>query len=294
MAAPNWLTIMGITDPSDGDWAMVRGSQLAEVKRFAVARFVISALAAIAMFVSLRPTLGGPALIAWFAGSILVFGALALPHLRDRTWTSHMATRKDLHRETLSSVVSAACWAFVPLYFGKNAASTDLVTIWTVTTAIMAGMTVALSAVPVATTAFLIVAGSGLAAMTWFAGFTMITATAFAYSAALIAGCFANGRSFVMRRSAESELAEKDEVVSLLLREFEDSGGDWMWQIDASKCLTHVSPRFAYALGARTRKPGSQAIACKSWPGQHGKPGISRPACAIWPKSSRTGKVSAI
>jgi diguanylate cyclase (GGDEF)-like protein len=72
-----------------------------------------------------------------------------------------------------------------------------------------------------------------------------------------------------MHRSAASELAEKNEVVSLLLREFEDSGGDWMWQIDASKCLTHVSPRFAYALGMEPdqidAKPFLQILAGTAW-----------------------------
>ena len=46
-------------------------------------------------------------------------------------------------------------------------------------------------------------------------------------------------------------LQEKEETVSLLLREFEDAGADWLWQIDAGRCLTHVSPRFAHALGVQ-------------------------------------------
>jgi diguanylate cyclase (GGDEF)-like protein len=274
----SWLTIMGISDPPGDDWALVRGAQLAEVKKFAVARFVISVLAAIMMYVSLRPTLGGTALLAWFVSSLVVFSALALPHLRNRAWTSHIATRSDLHRESMSSMAAAACWAAAAVYFGPKASSTDLVTIWTVTTAIMAGMTVGLSAVPVATTAFLLVAGAGLATMTWLAGLPMIALTALAYSAALIGGCFANGRGFVLRRSAESQLAEKDEVVSLLLREFEDSGGDWMWQIDASKCLTHVSPRFAYALGLEPEsleaKPILEILAGPAWEGGNFSAGL--------------------
>jgi len=138
-----------------------------------------------------------------------------------------------------------------------------------VLTALMAGMTVALSAVPMATAAFLTVTGTSLAAMMWYSGMPLISATALAYSGALMLSCLANGRNFVMHRSVENELAEKDEVVSLLLREFEESGGDWMWQIDASKCLTHVSPRFAYALGLQPEqveaKPILEILAGDSW-----------------------------
>jgi diguanylate cyclase (GGDEF)-like protein/PAS domain S-box-containing protein len=259
-AAPSWLTIMGITEPPGEEWAVVRAAQLAEVQRFAVSRFVISVLAAIAMIISLRPHFAGTALLAWFGVSILMFAALAWPNLRNRGWSAQIATRGDLHRETLSSGAAALAWAFVPVYFGAKAEPSDMVTIWTVTTAMMAGMTVALSAVPLATTAFLMIAGAGLATMMWLNGMPVIAGTAFAYAGALVASCLANGRSFAMRRSAESELAEKDEVVSLLLREFEDSGGDWMWQTDASKCLTHVSPRFAYALGLEPESLESKAL----------------------------------
>jgi diguanylate cyclase (GGDEF)-like protein/PAS domain S-box-containing protein len=180
-----------------------------------------------------------------------------------------IATNADLHRETGITLIGAAAWAVAPLLFGPGASAESLIGIWTVLTALMAGMTVALSAVPMATAAFLTVTGTSLAAMMWYSGMPLISATALAYSGALMLSCLANGRNFVMHRSVENELAEKDEVVSLLLREFEESGGDWMWQIDASKCLTHVSPRFAYALGLQPEqveaKPILEILAGDSW-----------------------------
>ncbi len=62
---------------------------------------------------------------------------------------------------------------------------------------------------------------------------------------------------------------EKSETVSLLLREFEDSGADWLWQTDIARCATHVSPRFAYALGEEARviegQPLLKLIAGDAW-----------------------------
>lgn len=55
-------------------------------------------------------------------------------------------------------------------------------------------------------------------------------------------------------------LHEKEETVSLLLREFEDAGADWLWQIDAGRCLTHVSPRFAHALGAQVEELEGRSV----------------------------------
>src|SRR3546814_5936664 len=63
--------------------------------------------------------------------------------------------------------------------------------------------------------------------------------------------------------------SEKNEVVSLLLREFEDSSADWLWQTDVGRRVTHVSARFARALGMDvTEVEGKsllQLLAGSSW-----------------------------
>src|SRR5690606_9888995 len=43
------------------------------------------------------------------------------------------------------------------------------------------------------------------------------------------------------------QLEERNEVISVLLKEFEQSGADWLWQIDSAKRLWQVSPRLARA-----------------------------------------------
>ena len=69
--------------------------------------------------------------------------------------------------------------------------------------------------------------------------------------------------------SPKPGVAEKDEVVSLLLREFEENEADWLWQIDTNRRVRSASPRFAYALG---RDPGAidgtpfiQLVAGDAW-----------------------------
>ncbi len=42
---------------------------------------------------------------------------------------------------------------------------------------------------------------------------------------------------------------ESGETVSLLLREFEDAGADWLWQLDTQRRISRASPRFAHAVG---------------------------------------------
>jgi diguanylate cyclase (GGDEF)-like protein len=50
------------------------------------------------------------------------------------------------------------------------------------------------------------------------------------------------------RKRGERTLKEAEEVISLLLREFEEGGLDWLWQMDASNRWTNVSARSAHIL----------------------------------------------
>lgn len=260
--------MLGLSGQPGAEWEAVRAAQLEVVRKFAVGRLVMSVLAAIVVMISLRSTMSGASLNLWFSGVLLLSGAIAYPKIK-RSWTAPLATRKDLHLETAIGVASGIAWGSVPILFGHHAGAEQVISMWTVITALMAGMTLLFAAVPLATLAFLTITGAGLAYMMWNLGMPVITMTATAYTTALALSCCMQGRTFIQHRTAQSELAEKNEVVSLLLREFDESGGDWMWQTDASKCLTHVSPRFAYALGAEISgieaKPLLQILAGDTW-----------------------------
>jgi diguanylate cyclase (GGDEF)-like protein/PAS domain S-box-containing protein len=89
------------------------------------------------------------------------------------------------------------------------------------------------------------------------------------FMVAAILGTIEVGRTFLTARLAEAQLAERDEVVSLLLREFEENEADWLWEVDPAKRLRSVSPRFAFALGRSQAdiegKPLLEMIAGKGW-----------------------------
>jgi diguanylate cyclase (GGDEF)-like protein/PAS domain S-box-containing protein len=81
--------------------------------------------------------------------------------------------------------------------------------------------------------------------------------------------CIRFGQSHVRFRRAEEVLHEKSETVSLLLREFEETSADWLWQTDNSRRLVHVSPRLAFAIGAPADQleglPLLQALSGDAW-----------------------------
>jgi diguanylate cyclase (GGDEF)-like protein len=56
-------------------------------------------------------------------------------------------------------------------------------------------------------------------------------------------------RVFTARLVSEREAARQGQLVSLLLRDFEEHAADLLWEVDASGRFGHVAPRLAQALG---------------------------------------------
>ncbi len=247
----------------------MRASQINLVRRMGPLRFAVAGAGVICSVAMLRHSVPTIPLYTWAAITTLVSLAMFTMKAGDAGWQIQTATQSELHRETLHSTVSGIAWGALPLLFGRYAQPNDLILIWAVITTMMASAAFGLSALPLATAFFLGAIGTSLSLGMYGLGLVWIAAVGGLFTIGLIGACLFAGRTFIVHESSELQLAEKNEVVSLLLREFDDSGGDWMWQTDASKCLTHVSPRFAFALGVESEKleakPLLQILAGEAW-----------------------------
>ncbi len=277
-AEAGWGIILGLTDPGTAEWSRVRAEQINMLRDFALVRLAFSVMAGCVVVATLGSSTSPVMLLGWFAAVILVSGGLALPHIGKKSSPKITATLADLHVETLSLSVAGIAWTALPFALGLSGGREQMVTVWTVATALMGCAAFAFSAAPLAAGAFVMIMGAGLAWMMYQIGLPLIALTAAAYAVALTAASLINGRTIIMHRFGRFALKEKSEVVSLLLREYEDSGGDWMWQTDAARCLTHVSPRLAIALGVETNaleaKPIVQILAGDAWDGGNFSAGL--------------------
>ncbi len=265
----DWPTVLGMKEPKSLNWSRVRGAQLNVLHKLAAARLFVSLSATLAVVMAMFDRAPLLMVAGWGVGCSLLMVLATYPKLRHRGFTVQTATRAELQQETIWSAVMGLAWAAAVLLFAPHASAPQLLALWAVMTALMAGSAFALSAMPLATSVFLLIVGSAVSFVMFHLGLPLISGIAAVFTGGFVGACLNAGRTFVIHESAELALAEKNEVVSLLLREFDDSGGDWMWQTDASKCLTHVSPRFAYALGVETdaleTKPLLQILAGESW-----------------------------
>ena len=192
--------------------------------------------------------------ITWLLGWCI---ALILVNLRGFVFEKSLSnarrrkvTRWEFRRQTLTSVVSGMLWAVPILVFAPQGTESQLATILVIQLMLMSGAVVFYSGAPGSVAIVLsIVCTAIAAAMAWNGMWVAVAAIVSFYFTALFATVIV-ARSWIAARIAKEALVEKEEVVSLLLREFEENEADWLWEVDTNRRLRSVSPRFAYALGA--------------------------------------------
>ena len=264
-----WRTILGFSEPRDADWGQVRAAQIGAVQYFALPRLVAEVLGAVVLLMLLGRHAPPLMLFGWFGVTLMSALVIGFGRLRARQTQQSTASRTDLHRETLQSIWSGLLWMAPPLLLGPIGGIQQYVGLWTISVVLMAGAALLLSATPLATVSFLSLVGFGITIMMFEHNLALLGVAGTALSVMLILSCLASGRSFILHKSATLALVEKDEVVSLLLREFEEGDADWLWQIDKARNLTQVPPRLAYALGeevsALEGRPLLQILAGDAW-----------------------------
>jgi PAS domain-containing protein len=276
------MALLGLTDPDDGDWAKLRGLQYASLARSAIAKVsiqTVAALATAALFIGTVPIV---AIVAWLAA---LTGSLYHSHRADAALIDadrRRVTPEEIKAQTITSIVNALVWVVPIACFGLFGTTEVQIKFWSVLAMLMTASAILLTAVPMGTLMFAGIVG--LAAITYFLfnGEYDMAVVSSALVCTIVVGSLESARRFLATKVAQAGMLEKDEVVSLLLREFEEGEADWLWQIDTSRRVRAVSPRFAFALGKDPKdvdgKPFIQLIAAL-----HGNPASFPQACMTWP-----------
>ncbi len=263
------MAVLGLADSEDGDWARLRGLQYAGLARISNLRLVAHAIAGIAVAKLYFSNIHIGLLLAWF---VALAATLAYGVSQDRSLIDadrRRMSRAEVNKQSLTSVANALVWTVPMALFSPYADGTTRLELWAISAMLMTVSAIVLPAVPLGTLLF-----GGIVGSAAVVSFALNQAIDMAVLSALFIGVIAIGtveaaRNFLTARIAEAGMAEKNEVVSLLLREFEEGEADWLWQIDTSRRVRSVSPRFAFALGLTADdidgKPFIQLIAGEAW-----------------------------
>ncbi len=267
------LAVLGLREPDEGDWGRLRGLQYSSLSRLTPVRMVAHALAALLAVQALAGAIHIAVLLCWVA---LLFGVLIYGARFDRSLEDadrRRMTQQEVHHQTISTVASALAWTVPMLAFSPFGSETQRLLLWSIMALLMTGTSVAFAAVPLGTVLFCSILGLAGVGTFVFAGDYVAAAVALTFSIVVSIGSLEAARTFLGGKVAEAGVAEKSEVVSLLLREFEEGEADWLWQADGSRRVRSVSPRFAFALGQDPEdvegKPLIQLIAGPSWESGH-------------------------
>ncbi|MFZ1680134.1 MAG: EAL domain-containing protein [Rhizobiaceae bacterium] len=149
--------------------------------------------------------------------------------------------------------VLGTLWAVVPFLMGyAGFYGLTLVTLLASVGALCVGGFV-FAAYPPAAVAYLLPTLAGAQAVSSFVperGTSALVAVTLVSFAALIAlVSVRQTRLLVAHLRTESTIRDQRNVISLLLREFEENSADWLWEFDAAGMIDRVSDRFGTKLG---------------------------------------------
>ncbi|MGF7153043.1 putative bifunctional diguanylate cyclase/phosphodiesterase [Novosphingobium gossypii] len=261
--------MLGISDPGDGDWVRLRAMQYATLRHALVTRLGTQAAGALAAGMLLLGRIHPMAILSWIA-AVAATQWYACRLDRRLTRADHgRITSVEVRRHALGPLLNALVWALPLWAFGPFVDAQTLVKLWTVLAMLMAASVILLPAVPLVTLVFSGVVG--LSAIAWFvvSGSLDMAAIASLFLCIVAIGAVEGARRYLTGQIAEAGIVEKDQVVSLLLREFEEGDADWLWQTDTARRVRSVSPRFAFALSSTAAEiegmPLLRLIAGSAW-----------------------------
>ena len=171
--------------------------------------------------------------------------------------------------QNLNAIAAAACWVGALLLFPWLSGGAQQITLLLIVLVMMMSSTFVFSTSPLSVLIYNMILGLSAALSLCLMGEWQAAGGAILFTIASLVATVEVRTTFVKARLAEAALVEKDAVVSLLLREFEENEADWLWEVDPARRLRSVSPRFAFALGRSQPdvegKPLLEMIAGRNW-----------------------------
>ncbi|MCW1403054.1 EAL domain-containing protein [Novosphingobium sp. MW5] len=243
--------------------------QYASLARTTVHRLIAHSIAALAAGHVLLDSFGLVTVAGWMIGlmAALAYTAKVDRHLSDAD--QRIVTRGEMTGQTLAYLFVSLAWSVPMVLLAFGGTPLIKLELWTILAMLLAAQAVICPAIPLGTIIFGTLAGTASIAQFLLSGMIDSAAAAGALVIFVSLGALEGARNFLTSRVAESAMLEKNEVVSLLLREFEEGEADWLWQIDPARRVRSISPRFAFALGMDPEeidgKPFIQLIAGDAW-----------------------------
>ena len=263
-------TLLGLRDGADpAEWGRIRSTQLHAGRDLALFLLGANLIGATVVGLLLAHVVAWWMLGGWIAATGLIATTVTVQRLASHHRADGYARPEDLRSTVWGGLMLGLAWAIVPLGFAGQSPAGTLAGLGLVLLVLMSAAAVAMAPLALATLAFLGTLGVAMAGALAVHHAHAAAGGVALFTAIMAMVCVGRARSLVVIRAAQMALEERDETVSLLLREFEEQGADWLWETDAARRIVKASPRFALACGldpvSINGMPFLQLLAGPSW-----------------------------
>ena len=251
-----WRQVFGFAQGHDLFYAHARAAQLQALNRYVPFNTALMAINVAALLMTLDGVADPAFLIGWglvMAGLALLW-TLRFLHIRQRGEASEVSPVL-FWTVTAEVVAFGAGWTAMLTHLLPNAGVETQALLLLLSVTAMGACGFAAAVMPVCAILLVAIIGGG-AVWAIPAGSPLAMPAimvAFAtFAALIIRGVIVTSFAMMARMRTQTELGDRNEVVRLLLNEFEANGSDWLIEVDHEGRLTHVSPRLA-AVAQRPR-----------------------------------------
>jgi len=263
-------TLLALREGEDAQsWGRIRAAQLLAGRELALFLLAANLIGAALVVMMLSPAVALWELLVWAALLAAAAVGVAFRRLRIPERAGGSATLADVRTTLLDGLALAMTWGAAPLLFARYTAPPTELGLWMVLSVLMIAAALALAPLMLATLAFIGLLAVAIAIPLMSSHAYVAAAATTMFAALLIYASAIRARGFAALRISELTLTERDETVSLLLREFEESRADWLWEIDAARRIVRASGRFAHACrlspSAINGMPFLQVLAGPAW-----------------------------
>ena len=254
------LSVLGLRGRGRADWCRMRVLQYTRLGQVARTHVIIQAIAGLAVVWLFKPLVQPGRLALWLLAltisvQLCARAGMAFAHLGRR-----MPPNRRIISHLLATVVNAGVWVVPMLAMARPGLSQARIEMWTILALLMTAAAVVIPAVPLTTAIFTVVVGTGAVASFWWRHDYVMADVAGLFSLISIGGAIEVSRNYLISRIAEAGVAEHNELVSLLLREYEEGEANWLWETDTRQCVRVPSQRFVDALGLDVEEVTGQRL----------------------------------
>ncbi len=246
------LRVSGPNIP-DEHAAWIRGKQISAYKKMLPYGLIASAVNSVLLIIFFINVEDSRSLIIWS----LIMTVLALSSVSTglRTLQSRRTVRErameDLLPAERAAMFMGIAWGLAPILLLPTASSAQQMAIATVSAGMINGGAFMLSTVPRAATRLTGCIAFGFAAGLMLRGGFQNWALAVVtvvYTTMIVRTVYWNYSNYVRNWLQQMELQQKNEVIGILLKDFEDTASDCLWETDDEGKLVGVSEALAHRL----------------------------------------------